>query len=85
MEHTEQNKTPLDLIQQEVEKAKRAPKKVGLLSVKLANDWIVDSLNSPDPNLCEIVKNKSTPYMSAHILGKAGDFTVIGMSAEKAR
>ena len=36
-------------------------------------------------NLCEMVKNKSITYMSAHILGKAGDFTVIGMSAEKAR
>lgn len=36
-------------------------------------------------NRCDMVKAKSTPYMSAHVLGKAGDFTVSGMSAEQAR
>lgn len=36
-------------------------------------------------NLCKLVKNKSAPYLSAHILGKAGDFSVIGMTAEDAR
>ena len=36
-------------------------------------------------NLCKLVKSKSTPYLSAHVLGKAGDFTVIGLSAEEAR
>ena len=36
-------------------------------------------------NLCELVKDKDYAYMSAHILGKAGDFTVRGMSAEDAR
>ncbi len=36
-------------------------------------------------NVCELVKGKRNPYLSAHILGKAGDFTVSGMSAEQAR
>lgn len=36
-------------------------------------------------NQCDIVKYKSVPYMSAHVLGKAGDFSVTGMGAEMAR
>lgn len=36
-------------------------------------------------NLCQIVKNKLKLYISSHLLGKAGDFSVIGMTAEKAR
>ena len=36
-------------------------------------------------NMCEMVRQKDSVYMSAHILGKAGDFTVSGMSAEEAR
>ena len=36
-------------------------------------------------NCCELVKSKNNVYLSAHILGKAGDFTVKGMSAEEAR
>lgn len=36
-------------------------------------------------NRCDLVKNKASVYLSAHILGKAGDFTVKGMTAEEAR
>lgn len=36
-------------------------------------------------NRCEIVRHKPSVYVSAHILGKAGDFTVSGMTAEEAR
>lgn len=36
-------------------------------------------------NLCSIVKSKTKPYLSAHVLGKAGDFTVDGISAFEAR
>ena len=36
-------------------------------------------------NLCQLVATKKVPYLSAHILGKAGDFTVEGMTAEEAR
>jgi len=36
-------------------------------------------------NRCEMVRGKSSVYLSAHCLGKAGDFDVIGMTAEQAR
>lgn len=36
-------------------------------------------------NVCELVKSKTKTYLSAHILGKAGDFSVKGMTAEQAR
>ena len=36
-------------------------------------------------NLCEIVKGKITNYLSSHLFGKAGDFSVKGMTAEQAR
>ena len=36
-------------------------------------------------NRCDLVKNKTSVYLSSHILGKAGDFTVKDMTAEEAR
>lgn len=36
-------------------------------------------------NMCDIVKEKTRAYMSAHVLGKAGDFSIEGMRAEDAR
>lgn len=36
-------------------------------------------------NMCELVKEKGRAYMSPHILGKAGDFTIEGMTAAQAR
>jgi hypothetical protein len=36
-------------------------------------------------NRCEMVRTKSSVYLSAHCLGKAGDFTITGMTAEQAR
>jgi len=36
-------------------------------------------------NMCELVKEKDENYLSSHILGKAGDFTVKGMTAQQAR
>lgn len=36
-------------------------------------------------NLCEIVKSKTSLYMSAHVLGEAFDATVKGMTAAQAR
>lgn len=36
-------------------------------------------------NRCQIVKSKSSVYLSAHVLGKAGDFTITGMKASAAR
>ena len=36
-------------------------------------------------NLCQIVKDKDKLYLSSHVLGKAGDFTVKGLTAQEAR
>ena len=36
-------------------------------------------------NRCELVKEKSSVYLSSHVLGKAGDFTCKGLTAEEAR
>ena len=36
-------------------------------------------------NLCKIVKDKTDLYLSSHVLGQAGDFTIKGMTAEEAR
>lgn len=36
-------------------------------------------------NMCQIVKDKKDVYLSAHVLGKAGDFDVKSMTAEQAR
>lgn len=36
-------------------------------------------------NLCQLVKSKKTVYVSPHTLGKAGDYTVVGMTAQQAR
>ena len=35
-------------------------------------------------NICQIVKDKKDVYLSAHVLGKAGDFDVKSMTAEQA-
>lgn len=36
-------------------------------------------------NMCELVKEKTKNYLSSHILGKAGDFSVKGLTAQQAR
>ena len=36
-------------------------------------------------NQCELVKEKSSVYLSSHILGKAGDFICKGLTAMEAR
>lgn len=36
-------------------------------------------------NRCDMVRSKMSVYLSAHVLGKAGDFIVSGMTAEQAR
>lgn len=36
-------------------------------------------------NRCPMVQEKKKPYLSSHVLGKAGDFTVQGMTAQEAR
>lgn len=36
-------------------------------------------------NRCQLVKDKPSVYLSSHVLGKAGDFTVQGITAQEAR
>ena len=36
-------------------------------------------------NRCELVRDKDRVYLSSHVLGKAGDFTVQGITAQEAR
>ena len=36
-------------------------------------------------NMCDLVKEKNRNYLSSHILGKAGDFSVKGLTAQQAR
>lgn len=36
-------------------------------------------------NRCELVRGKGSVYLSSHVLGKAGDFTVQGITAQEAR
>lgn len=36
-------------------------------------------------NMCDLVKSKTAPYLSAHVLGKAIDFTIGGLTAEQGR
>lgn len=36
-------------------------------------------------NMCPMVKGKKTLYLSSHLFGKAGDFTVADMTAKQAR
>lgn len=36
-------------------------------------------------NMCSTVKQKTSCYLTQHGFGKAGDFTVVGMTAEQAR
>lgn len=36
-------------------------------------------------NICPLVAEKESVYLSSHVLGQAGDFTVEGMTAKEAR
>lgn len=36
-------------------------------------------------NMCQMVKEKKAVYLSSHLFGKAGDFSITGMTAEQAR
>lgn len=65
---------PVEAIAQEVEKAKRAPKRAGLLSFKTANDWVEEALNSPDPKMYFhnlIVQFENTVIFASSNVGKS--------------
>ena len=66
--------SPVELVAHEVEKAERAPKKAGLLSIKSANDWIEDSIKMPDPKTFFnglIVQYENTVIFAASNVGKS--------------
>ena len=78
MSNTEKTKkdniSPVELVAQAVEKAESAPKKVGLLSIKSANDWIEDSIKIPDPKTFFnglIVQYENTVIFAASNVGKS--------------
>lgn len=73
-ENTPAMLNPVEAIQEEVEKAKRAPKRVGLLSIKSANAWIEDSLRAPDPKMYFhdlIVQFENTVIFASSNVGKS--------------
>lgn len=71
------NKQPCDprpAIAAEAVKASKSPRRVGLLAIKSANDWIEDSINTPDPktyfhNL--IVQYENTVIFASSNVGKS--------------
>ena len=65
---------PIEAIAREVEKAKRAPKRVGLLSIKSANDWVEEAINAPDPRMYFhnlIVQFENTVIFASSNVGKS--------------
>ena len=73
-ENTPAMLNPVEAIQEEIEKAKRAPKRVGLLSIKSANAWIEDSLRAPDPKMYFhdlIVQFENTVIFASSNVGKS--------------
>jgi RecA-family ATPase len=65
---------PVEGIIEEVEKAKRAPKHTGVLSIKSANDWIEDAAKRPNPKLYFhglIVQYENTVLFASSNVGKS--------------
>ena len=65
---------PVEGIIEEVEKAKRAPKVAGILTIKSANDWIEDAAKRPDPKLYFhglIVQYENTVIFASSNVGKS--------------
>ena len=66
--------SPIAGIVDEVEKAGRAPKRAGLLSIKSANDWVNDAINTPDPKMYFhnlIVQFENTVIFASSNVGKS--------------
>lgn len=65
---------PVQGILAEVEKAKRAGKKAGILSLKPANDWIEDAASRPDPRFFFhglIAEGENTVIFASTNVGKS--------------
>ncbi len=66
--------SPVEAILAEVDNAQKAPRRVGLLSIKPANTWIEDSLNTPDPKTYFnglIVQYENTVIFASSNVGKS--------------
>lgn len=66
--------TPVEAILAEVDNARKAPRRVGLLSIKPANAWIEDSINTPDPKTYFnglIVQYENTVIFASSNVGKS--------------
>ena len=73
--------SPVQGILQEVEKAKRAGKKAGILSMKPANDWIEDAASRPDPRFFYhglIAEGENTVIFASTNVGKSILAVMIG-------
>lgn len=65
---------PIGAIHAEAEKAKRSPNKVGIMSVKPANQWVDDALQEPDPERYFhglLVEKECTVIIAASNTGKS--------------
>ena len=65
---------PIAGIVGEVERAVHAPKRAGLLSIKSANDWVNDAINTPDPKMYFhnlIVQFENTVIFASSNVGKS--------------
>ncbi len=65
---------PIASIVEEVEKAGHAPKREGLLSIKSANDWVNDAINTPEPKMYFhnlIVQFENTVIFASSNVGKS--------------
>ena len=65
---------PIAGIVGEVERAGHAPKRAGLLSIKSANDWVNDAINTPDPKMYFhnlIVQFENTVIFASSNVGKS--------------
>lgn len=56
-----------------------------ILGVSMTCNSTTQSQRGLRCNMCQLVNSKKVVYLSSHVLGKAGDFTVKGMTAEAAR
>ena len=64
----------IEAIRAEIEKARRAPGHVGLLTYRPANEWVRAGLNSPDPKMYFhklIVQYENTVIFAASNVGKS--------------
>ena len=65
---------PLEAIKDDVKRAKRVGKKVGIMEVKTCNQWIADSKATPDPKFyCDglIVEGENTVVFASSNTGKS--------------